>query len=52
MNLLKVVAALVLLALVLWAAYRIGQVVLRILAGLLFIALFSAAIWYFFLRLR
>lgn len=50
MNLLKALAVLLALLLVLWAAYRIGQVVLRVLAGLLFMALASLVVWYLFIR--
>lgn len=46
-NTLLVAAALVLL---LWIAYRIGRIVLRVLAGLLFLGLLGYGVWYFFLR--
>ncbi len=36
------------LLLVLWLAYKIGKIVLRIAAGLAFIALICALIWYIF----
>jgi len=38
------------LALVLWVAYRIGRIVLRIAMGLAFLAFITASIWYIFLR--
>jgi hypothetical protein len=50
MNPLKIVAAVLLFALVLWLAYRLGQIVLRIVAGLLFMALAGAIVWYVFIR--
>lgn len=34
------------LVVTLWVAYKIGKVVLRIAAGLAFLALVAAAIWY------
>jgi hypothetical protein len=40
----------VLLVLVLWLAYRIGKIILRIVAGLLFLGLAGYGIWYLFLR--
>ncbi len=40
----------VLVLLVLWLAYRIGQVILRIVAGLLFMGLAGYGIWYLFIR--
>lgn len=49
---LKVVILVSILVLVLWVAYRIGKVVLRILAGLLFLGLAGYATWYLFLRHR
>jgi hypothetical protein len=36
--------------LVLWLAYKIGKIVLRIAAGLAFVACIAALIWYIFLR--
>ncbi|MBL0313997.1 MAG: hypothetical protein IPP78_15145 [Holophagaceae bacterium] len=38
------------LVLALWLAYKIGMIVLRIAAGLAFLAFISALIWYIFLR--
>ena len=35
---------------VLSVAYKIGRIVLRIAAGLAFMAIFAALIWYIFLR--
>lgn len=34
----------------LWVAYNIGKVILRLLAGLLFLALVAAVIWAVFFR--
>lgn len=34
----------------LWLAYKIGKIVLRIVAGLAFMACITALIWYIFLR--
>ena len=42
--------AVVVLILVLWVAFRIGIVILRIVAGLLFLGLACYGIWYLFLR--
>ena len=42
--------AFVILVLVLWFAYRIGTVILRVVAGLLFLGLAAYGIWYLFLR--
>lgn len=39
-----------LLLVVLWVAYRIGIVILRIVAGLLFLGLAGYGIWYLFFR--
>ena len=39
-----------LLLLALWLAYKIGKVVLRIAAGLAFMACIAGLIWYIFLR--
>ena len=52
MNPLQIVILVSLLVLVLWVAYKIGKVVLRILAGLLFLSLALYAVWYLFLRHR
>ena len=38
------------LVLVLWVAYRIGKVILRLVAGLLFLGLMVFGIWYLFLK--
>ncbi len=38
------------LLLALWVAYKIGKIVLRIAAGLAFLACITALIWYIFLR--
>lgn len=44
-----ILSAVVLLA-GLWLAYKIGRIVLRIAAGLAFMAFIAALIWYIFLR--
>lgn len=36
--------------LVLWLAYKVGKIVLRIAAGLAFMGCIAALIWYIFLR--
>jgi len=36
--------------LLLWLAYRIGVVILRLAAGLLFMGLLLYGVWYFFLK--
>ena len=38
------------LLLILWLAYKIGVVILRIVAGLLFLGLIGYGIWYLFIR--
>lgn len=38
------------LVLLLWVAYRIGKVILRVVAGLLFLGLLVFGIWYLFLK--
>ncbi len=38
------------LILALWLAYKVGKIVLRIAAGLAFMACIVALIWYIFLR--
>jgi hypothetical protein len=40
----------VVLLLVLWLAYKIGKIILRIVAGLLFLGLVGYGIWYLFVR--
>jgi len=42
--------AAVCLVLLLWVAYRIGRVILRLVAGLLFLGLVAFGIWYLFIR--
>ncbi len=42
--------AVILLLLVLWIAYRIGKVILRVVAGLLFLGLAGYGIWYLLIR--
>jgi len=46
----QMVIAAVALFLVLWLAYRIGTVILRLVAGLLFLGVAGYGIWYLFLR--
>ena len=38
------------LLLVLWAVYRLGQILLRIFMGLLFMGLVGLVVWYLFIR--
>ena len=38
------------LVLLLWVAYRIGRVILRLVAGVLFLALLATGVWYFFIK--
>jgi hypothetical protein len=38
------------LVLLLWLAYRIGKVILSLVAGLLFLGLMVFGIWYLFIR--
>lgn len=46
----QMVIAAVCLMLVLWLAYRIGKVILRLVAGILFLGLVAYGIWYLFIR--
>ena len=46
----QTVVGVVLLFLVLWIAYRIGVVILRVVAGLLFLGLAGYGIWYLLFR--
>lgn len=46
----QTVIAVILLFLVLWVAYRIGKVILRVVAGLLFLGLACYGIWYLLIR--
>lgn len=46
----KLALAVAVLFLALWLAYRIGIVILRLAAGLLFLGLVAFAVWHFFLR--
>lgn len=52
MSIVQVVILVSILVLALWVAYKIGKVVLRILAGLAFFALAGYVVWYLFLRHR
>lgn len=47
---LQAALAVVLILLALWMAYKIGVVILRVVAGLLFLGLAAYGIWYLFLR--
>ena len=47
---LQMVAAGAVLMLLLWVAYRIGVVILRVVAGLLFLGLLVSGIWYLFFK--
>jgi len=47
---LQTAAAAVFLLLLLWVAYRIGKVVLRVVAGLVFLGLLAGSIWYLFIK--
>jgi hypothetical protein len=38
------------LVLLLWVAYRIGRVILRLVAGLIFLGLLVFAVWYLFIK--
>ena len=42
--------AAVVIVLALWLAYKIGKVILRIVAGLLFLGLVGFGIWYLFIK--
>lgn len=46
----QTVIAVILLLLVLWVAYKIGKVILRVVAGLLFLGLAGYGIWYLLIR--
>jgi hypothetical protein len=46
----QMVIAAVCLMLVLWLAYRIGVVILRLVAGILCLGLVAYGIWYLFIR--
>jgi hypothetical protein len=46
----QMAVAAVALVLLLWVAYRIGKVILRVVAGLLFIGLLAFGIWYLFIK--
>lgn len=50
MSPLHAVIAVTGLVLLLWVAYKIGRVVLRVLAGLAFLAAVALAVWYLFLK--
>jgi len=46
----QTVLAVIGLVLLLWVAYRIGKVILRLVAGLLFLGLLVFGIWYLFIK--
>ena len=46
MTPLQIALAVSALVVVLWVAYKIGKVILRVAAGLAFLALIAAAVWY------
>jgi hypothetical protein len=46
----QTVLAVVCLVLVLWLAYRIGIVILRLVAGFLFLGLVAYGFWYLFVK--
>lgn len=50
MNPIKILITLAVLFLVLWLAYKIGKVLLRIVVGLVILGLIAFALWHYFLR--
>ncbi|MBP1626120.1 MAG: hypothetical protein H6Q00_595 [Holophagaceae bacterium] len=50
MNSLQLILLLIGTVLVLWVAYKIGQVILRLALGLAALGLIAYGIWYFFVR--
>ena len=46
----QMVIGAVCLMLLLWLAYRIGKVILRLVAGMLFLGLLVFGIWYLFIK--
>lgn len=50
MSAIQLTLGILALLLLLWIAYKIGKIVLRILAGLLFLGLIGYALWFFLLR--
>lgn len=50
MSAIQLTPGILALLLLLWIAYKIGKIVLRILAGLLFLGLIGYALWFFLLR--
>ena len=46
----QMIVGAVCLVLLLWVAYRIGVVVLRLVAGMFFLSLLVYGIWYLFIR--
>ena len=50
MNTVKLILVAAALVALLWVAYNIGKVILRLVAGLLFLALIAALIWIIFFK--
>jgi hypothetical protein len=50
MDLGKILILLAAMFLMLWLAYRIGKVILRLAVGLVFLGLIAFALWHFVLR--
>jgi len=50
MNTFTLIVLLIGAAVVLWIAYRIGQVILRLALGLTALGLIAYGIWYFLIR--
>ena len=50
LSLFQLFVAVLCLMLVLWVAYRIGTVILRLAAGFLFLGLAVYGIWFFFIK--
>jgi hypothetical protein len=46
----QTVIGVVCLVLLLWLAYRIGKVILRLVAGMIFLGLLVFGIWYLFIK--
>lgn len=46
----QTVLVVLLILLLLWVAYKVGKVILRVVAGLLFLGLACYGIWYLFIR--
>ena len=46
----QTIIGVVCLVLLLWLAYRIGKVILRLVAGMIFLGLLVFGIWYLFIK--